>query len=64
MDAVLTAMDDDSNGEISKDEFLDLIMLGMDKMIEMEDSLRKSEEKETKKNYDKLRNKIDEKRRE
>ena len=56
MDAVLTAMDDDSNGEISKDEFLDLIMLGMDKMIEMEDSLRKSEEKETKKNYDKLRN--------
>ena len=39
MDAVLTAMDDDSNGEISKEEFLDLIMLGMDKMIEMEGSL-------------------------
>ena len=39
MDAVLTVMDDDSNGEISKEEFLDLIMLGMDKMIEMEGSL-------------------------
>ena len=36
MGEVLNAMDDNTDGFISKTEFLDLMTLGVDKMIDME----------------------------
>ena len=44
--AILVTLDDDGNGDVGKDEFLSLIMLVLEKMIEAEQEVQENENHE------------------